>query len=91
MAATERVVVLMSRAEKAALESRAAAAGRLSTAEFIRRATAAYDAETARDEAELAALLPILRATHTETLRRLDEAERKVDETLAFLEGARRK
>jgi hypothetical protein len=90
MAATERVVVLMSPGEKQALERKAAAAGRLSTGEFIRRAAAAYDAETARDEAELATLLPLLRSTHAETLRRLDEAERRVDETLAFLDAARR-
>ena len=90
MAATERVVVLMSPGEKAALERKAAAAGRISTAEFIRRATAYYDAESVRDEAELAALLPLLRASHAETLRRLDEAERKVDETLSFLDAARR-
>ena len=89
MAATERVVVLMSAGEKAALE-RKAAAGRVSTGEFIRRAAAAYNAETARDEAELAALLPLLRATHVETLRRLDATERRVDETLALLEAARR-
>ena len=63
VAATERVVVLMSASEKAALERKAAAAGRISTGEFIRHAAAAYNAETARDEAELAALLPLLRAT----------------------------
>ena len=92
MAATERVVVLMSPAEKAALERRAAAAGRLSTAEFIRRAVATADeAGTEAEAAELAALLPAFRATHAEALRRLDATISKLDETLAFLQAERTK
>ncbi len=89
MAATERMVVLMSPAEKRALEAKAEA-GRISAAELMRRAAAAYDTEADRDAAELAGLLPVLRATHAATMHRLDTAERRLDETLAFLEQARR-
>ncbi len=90
MPATERVVVLMSPAEKAALESRARAAGRLSMGEYIRRTIeAADDLGTAEEAAELAALLPAFWAAHHETLRRVDATIRKVDETLAFLRAER--
>jgi predicted ATPase len=80
----------MSRAEKAALEQRARAAGRLSTSEYIRRAVSATDnAGTAEEAAELAALLPVFRASHAETLRRVDDTIRRLDDTLAFLQAAR--
>lgn len=85
MPASERVVVLMSPAEKAALDAKAASAGRISTGELIRRAVEAYDEETAREAEELRSLLKVLEATHTETLRRLDEAEQNLDATLAYL------
>ena len=42
--------------EKAALEAKAGRAGQISTAEFVRRAVAAYDGETERDAAELRAV-----------------------------------
>jgi hypothetical protein len=88
MSATERVVVLMSPAEKAAVERKAAASGKLSTAEFMRRAAASYDEGTEAEKAELAALLPLLWSTHAETIRRLDQAEQKVEATLAVLAAA---
>jgi len=77
MAATERVVVLMSPAEKAALDAKAARAGPVSVGELIRRAVEAYDADTESDAAELRALLSVLATTHDETLRRLDQTERR--------------
>ncbi len=90
MAATERVVVLMSPAQKAALESRARAAGQSSMGEYIRRTLDnAEDLGTADEAAELAALLPVFWATHEETLRRVDDTIRKVDETVKFLRKAR--
>ncbi|HME27572.1 MAG TPA: ribbon-helix-helix protein, CopG family [Acetobacteraceae bacterium] len=89
MAATERVVVLMSPAEKATLDAKAARAGPVSAGELIRRAIEAYD-ETAETEAgELRALLSVLAATHDETMRRLARTERKLDETLEFLSRTR--
>ena len=46
MVATERVVVLMSPAEKAALVAKAVLSGRISAGELIRRAVQAYDEAT---------------------------------------------
>lgn len=88
--AAERVVVLMSPAEKAALEAKAASAGPISAGELIRRAVEAYDVETQAEAEELQALLRVLAATHAETLRQLVRAERKLDDTLSELAGAGR-
>jgi hypothetical protein len=89
MAATERVVVLMSLAEKAGIEARAAALGR-STGEFMRRAAEMYELGSEDEAAELGALLPVFKTIHAETLARLDSTERRLDETLTRLEAARR-
>lgn len=90
MAASERVVVLMSPAEKAALDAKASRAGSVSAGELIRRAVEAFDAEAEAEADELRALLSVLAATHDETLRRLDQTERKLDDTLAYLARTRR-
>jgi hypothetical protein len=90
MAAGERVVVLMSRAEKAALEAKAASAGPISAGELIRRAVEAYDEQAQAEAEELKALLRVLAATHAETLRQLERAERKLDATLSDLAGTGR-
>jgi hypothetical protein len=85
MAAAERIVVLMSPREKAALEAKARRSGRISAGELVRRAVAAYEEGTETEAQELRTLLSLLSTTHAETLRRLDAAERKLDETLASL------
>jgi len=85
MAASARVVVLMSPKEKAALEAKAARAGRISAGELVRRAVAAYNTNSEPEAAELRALLDVLGATHAETLRRLEATERKLDDTLGAL------
>ena len=87
MPATERVVVLMSPAEKSALDAKAASAGSISAGELIRRAVAAYDESVQAEAEELKALLALLAATHEETLRQLDRTERKLDDTLTYLAG----
>jgi hypothetical protein len=89
MASTERVVVLMSPAEKAALDAKAASAGSISAGELIRRAVEAYDEQTQKEADELRGLLRVLAATHGETLRQLDQAERKLDDTLTDLAKSR--
>lgn len=88
MAATVRVVVLMSPAEKSALDSKAASAGSISAGELIRRAVAAYDERDQAEAEELQALLSVLAATHQATLRQLDRAEQKLDDTLTYLASA---
>ncbi len=87
VAASERVVVLMSPVEKRALDAKAARAGRISAGELVRRAVAAYDEGAVSEAAELRDLLDVLRGVHAETLRRLDATERKLDDTLAYLQG----
>ncbi|MGH7213037.1 MAG: ribbon-helix-helix protein, CopG family, partial [Acetobacteraceae bacterium] len=64
MAATARVVVLMSPEEKAALEAKAARAGRLSAGELVRRAVDAYDEDAQREAEELRVLLDLFAQTH---------------------------
>ncbi len=88
MAATVRVVVLMSPAEKAVLDAEAASAGAISAGELIRRAVEAYDEQAEAEAEELKGLLSVLAATHAETLRQLDLAERKLDDTLTYLARA---
>jgi hypothetical protein len=89
MAATARVVVLMSPEEKAQLDAKAARAGSRSVGELIRRAIDAYDESDQAEAKELAALLEVFRTTHAETMRQLDQTERKLDETLAYFAKAR--
>jgi hypothetical protein len=83
VAATARVVVLMSPEEKAALDRKAAQAGRISAGELVRRAVEAYDEETIREAEELKALLRVLADTHAATLNALDRTDRKFDALFA--------
>jgi hypothetical protein len=86
MAATARVVVLMSPKEKAALVAKAARFGRIPAGELVRRAIAAYDPATSAEAEELRALLATFRAGHTEALAQLEHTERRLDDALAWLE-----
>ena len=90
MTASARVVVLMSPAEKRALDAKATRAGRISAGELVRRAVEAYDEGAADEAKELRDLLGVLAGVHAETLRRLDATERKLDDTLAYLQGQAR-
>ena len=47
-----------------------------------------HDEQAQAEAAELKRLLSLLASTHTETLRQLDLAERKLDDTLAYLASA---
>ena len=80
MAATARVIVLMSPEEKAALDAKAARAGPVSAGELVRRAVAAYDDETLREAEELRLLLDLFAQTHAKTILELDQLERKLDD-----------
>jgi hypothetical protein len=78
----------MSPGEKAALDAKAANAGAISAGELIRRAVEAYDEHAQAEAEELKGLLSLLASTHTETLRQLDLAERRLDDTLSYLASA---
>jgi hypothetical protein len=85
-AATERVAVLMSPEDKSAVEAKALAIG-VSVGELLRRGAAAYDPDA--DTALIAGLLQALTASHRETLKALDEAERELAETRRYFAAKR--
>ena len=78
MAATERVPVLMTSAEKKRLVSKAKQAG-LSMGEFMRRAAEGFS-PSADDEA--------LEAMITQMNKATERAERVIDEVLSFIEAS---
>ena len=80
-AATERVVVLMTPAEKRALEKKAKRLG-ASAAELVRRSVDAFD--PTMDAQEITALLDVLAESHKSTLAALDRAEREIAATRAY-------
>ncbi|MCC6467092.1 MAG: hypothetical protein IT563_02125 [Alphaproteobacteria bacterium] len=89
-AATERVVVLMTPAEKRALE-RKAKTSQLSAGELVRRSVEAFDPRLA-DRAVLA-MLDSFAASHVAAVAALEHAERELAETRAYFarkRGARR-
>jgi hypothetical protein len=79
---SERVNLLLTSEEKAAIEARAAALN-LSTSEMVRRAIASYDPEF--DEPALQALADELSLVVAATEESLDTALRQFDELEAFL------
>lgn len=85
--ATERVVVLMTKTEKRALEAKARRMG-TSTAELVRRSVDAFDEDVGATEIE--ALLDALATAHKATLAALDRAESEIAETRAWFEDKRR-
>ena len=71
MAATERIPVLVSPVEKAALAKKAKAA-RLTVGEYLRRAAAAYD--PLAEEVDLEGLIERVRGSTTAASRALEKA-----------------
>jgi hypothetical protein len=82
MAASARLMVLMSPDERGALDAKARALG-VSAGEVVRRAVQAFELGTADEAAELRALIDAFDQLHPETLRIADEAHRKVAAALA--------
>ena len=80
-AATERIAVLVSPEDKKAIEAKALAMG-VSVGELLRLGAAAYDPDA--DSARIAVLLQALTASHAETLKALDDAERELAETRRY-------
>ena len=71
--ATERVTVLMTPAEKDALEAKARSAG-VSVGEFVRRSVDSFDPEAAAELVQLAALAAELERSNSEASAALDRA-----------------
>jgi hypothetical protein len=81
MAASARLMVLMSPEERSALDAKARALG-VSAGEVVRRAVQAFELGTEEEAAELRALIEAFDQVHPETLRIADESHRKVAEVL---------
>jgi len=79
MAASARLMVLMSPEERASLDTKARTLG-VSAGEVVRRAVQAFELGTEEEAAELRALIDEI---HPETLRMADECHRKVEEAMA--------
>ena len=86
MAASARLMVLMSPEERASLDAKARALG-VSAGEVVRRAVQAFELGTEQEAAELRALIDAFDELHPQTLRIADEAHRKVAEALAGQPG----
>jgi hypothetical protein len=80
MAASARLMVLMSPEERASLDAKARTLG-VSAGEVVRRAVQAFELET--EATELRELIEVFNQLHPETLQIADEAHRKVAENLA--------
>ena len=82
MAATARLMVLMSPEERASLDVKARTRG-VSVGEVVRRAVQAFVLGTEEEAAKLRSLIDAFNELHPETLRIADECHRKVAEILA--------
>src|SRR5437870_13146271 len=88
MAASARLMILMSPEERAALDAKARALG-VSAGEVVRRAVQAFELGSEEEAAELRSLIDVFSQLHPETLRIADECHRKIAETLAGPSGRR--
>jgi hypothetical protein len=81
MAASARLMVLMSPEERASLDTKARTLG-VSAGEIVRRAVQAFELGTEEEAAQLRALIDVFNEIHSDTLRIADDCHRKVAETL---------
>ncbi len=81
--ATKRLIVPISPHDKKLVEQRAARAGKLSVAEFVRRAALSYEPADPATEQELRQLLDGFDALHESTLAQLDRTDAALDRALA--------
>ena len=83
MAASARLMILMSPEERAALDAKARALG-VSAGEVVRRAVEAFELGTQEEAAELRALVDAFNELHPETLRIADECHRQSSRELSL-------
>ena len=81
MAASARLMVLMSPDERASLDTKARTLG-VSAGEVVRRAVQAFELGSEEETAELRGLIDAFNEIHPETLRIADECHRQIAETL---------
>jgi hypothetical protein len=87
--ATQRLVVPITAKDKARVERKAAMAGRISTAEFVRRAALNYEPADEEVEAELRCLVTGFEELHASTLAQLDRTDAALDAALAHFNRER--
>ena len=80
---TQRLVIPITARDKARVERKAAKAGKISTAEFVRRAVLGYEPADAEAEAELRGLVAGFDELHASTLAQLDRTGVALDAALA--------
>src|SRR5262245_38782631 len=92
MAASARLMILMSPEERASLDAKARALG-VSAGEVVRRAVQAFELGTEKEAEELRTLIDMFNQLHLETLRVADDSHRKVSNILgaSSTNGRRRK
>jgi hypothetical protein len=87
--ATQRLVVPITAKDKARVERKAAMAGKISTAEFVRRAALNYEPADEAAEAELLDLVAGFEELRARTLAQLDRTEAALDAALAHFKRKR--
>ncbi len=81
--ANQRLIVPITARDKELVERKAAKAGKISTAEFVRRAALSYEPADEEALAELRALLDGFDDLHAGALAQLDRADAALDAALA--------
>ena len=81
--ATQRLVVPITAKDKARVLRKAALAGKISTAEFVRRAALNYEPAGEAAETELRCLVNVFDELHAGTLAQLDRTDAALDTALA--------
>jgi hypothetical protein len=81
--ANQRLIVPITARDKELVERKAAKAGKISTAEFVRRAALNYEPDDEESEAELRALLDSFEDLHAGALAQLDRTDAALDAALA--------
>lgn len=82
--ATQRLIVPIAAKDKALIERKAAKAGKMSMAEFVRRAALDYEPADQEVAAELRSLLDGFNELHANTLAQLDRTDAALDAALAY-------
>jgi hypothetical protein len=85
--ATQRLIVPITAKDKARVARKAAKAGKISTAEFVRRAALSYEPADEEAAAELSQLVDRLEALHAATLAQLDRTDAALDAALAHFKA----
>jgi Ribbon-helix-helix protein, copG family len=85
--ATQRLIVPITAKDKARVERKAAKAGKISTAEFVRRAALNYEPADEEVAAELRQLVDRFEEVHAGTLAQLDRTDAALGAALAHFKA----